>query len=361
MQPGTTYDFEFCRTASTRHTWCVVAGRLVPAILAGEDEANKLMLGDTQKEADRKQVDDGEEPTTCGSAQNDHPSRLPPLDSAGTTMKTISLRDGAQVSVLGQGTWKMGEGERDAKEEANALRLGIDLGMTLLDTAEMYADGRAEEVVAEAIRGQRERVFLVTKVYPHNASRKSLPAACERSLRRLGTDTVDLYLLHWRGRVPLAETVEAFERLREAGKVRAWGVSNFDVDDLEELGSSLPGCATDQILYNPEYRGPEFDLLPWSQAHRLPIMAYSPVGQGGSLLRHRAIAEVARRHDATPAQVCLAWVLRQEGVIAIPKASDTAHVRANAAALDLRLDAADLRAIDAAFPAPTAKSLLALL
>ncbi len=276
-------------------------------------------------------------------------------------MKTIPLPDGTQVSVLGQGTWKMGEGERDAKEEVAALRLGIDLGMTLIDTAEMYADGGAEEVVAEAIRGQRERVFLVTKVYPHNASRQGLPAACERSLRRLGTDAIDLYLLHWRGRVPLAETAEAFERLREAGKVRAWGVSNFDVDDLEELESSFPACATDQILYNPEYRGPEFDLLPWSRERKLPIMAYSPVGQGGSLLRHRAVVEVASRHDATLAQACLAWVLRQEGVIAIPKASDAAHVRANAAALAVELDDADLRAIDDAFPAPTAKSPLALL
>ena len=276
-------------------------------------------------------------------------------------MKTISLPNGVSVPVLGQGTWKMGEGERAAKAEADALRLGIDLGMTLIDTAEMYADGRSEEVVAEAISGQRERVFLVTKVYPHNASRKGLPAACERSLRRLETDVIDLYLLHWRGSVPLAETVEAFEHLREAGKIRAWGVSNFDVDDLEELGHHLPACATDQVLYNPEYRGPEFDLLPWSQEHKLPIMAYSPVGQGGSLLRHRAIAGVASRYDVTPAQVCLAWVLRQEGVIAIPKASDAAHVRANAAALSFTLDATDLSAIESSFPAPTAKTPLALL
>ena len=276
-------------------------------------------------------------------------------------MKTISLPNGTSVPVLGQGTWKMGEGERAAREEADALRLGINLGMTLIDTAEMYADGRSEEVVAGAIRGQRECVFLVTKVYPHNAGRQGLPAACERSLRRLDTDFIDLYLLHWRGSVPLAETVEAFERLRAAGKVRAWGVSNFDVDDLEELGGGLGECATDQILYNPEYRGPEFDLLPWSREHKMPVMAYSPVGQGGGLLRHRAIIEVARRHDATPAQVCLSWVLRQEGVIAIPKAGDAEHVRANAAALDLELDAADLRAIEGAFPAPTGKSPLALL
>ncbi len=276
-------------------------------------------------------------------------------------MKTLLLPDGTPVPMLGQGTWKMGEGERERQEEVKALRLGIDLGMTLLDTAEMYADGRAEEVVAEAIAGQRERVFLVTKVYPHNASRKGLPAACERSLRRLGTDRIDLYLLHWRGRVPLAETVGAFEGLREAGKIRAWGVSNFDVDDLEELGESAPACAADQILYNPEHRGPEFDLLPWCQERRLPIMAYSPVGQGGALLWHPAIAEVALRHGATPAQVCLAWVLRQEGVLAIPKASDGDHVRANAAALGVRLDDEDLRALDAAFPPPVRKQPLALL
>ncbi len=276
-------------------------------------------------------------------------------------MKTIQLPGGTPVPILGQGTWKMGEGERSAKEETAALRLGIDLGMTLIDTAEMYGDGRSEEVVASAIESQRERVFLVTKVYPHNASRKGLPAACERSLRRLRTDVIDLYLLHWRGSVPLAETVEAFEGLREAGKIRAWGVSNFDVDDLEELGPAAGACATDQILYNPEYRGPEFDLLPWCQQRQMPIMAYSPVGQGGRLLGHPTLVEIAQRHAATPAQVCLAWVLRQAGVLAIPKASDDDHVRANAAALDLKLDAADLNAIDRAFAPPRTKQPLALL
>ena len=276
-------------------------------------------------------------------------------------MKTIQLPDGTPLPVLGQGTWKMGEGERPAQEEASALRLGIDLGMTLIDTAEMYGDGRAEEVVASAIEGQRERVFLVTKVYPHNASRKGVPAACERSLRRLRTDVIDLYLLHWRGSVPLAETVEAFERLRKAGKIRAWGMSNFDVDDLEGLGLAVGACATNQILYNPEYRGPEFDLLPWCQQRQMPIMAYSPVGQGGRLLKHPTLVEIARRHGATPAQVCLAWVLRQAGVLAIPKASDETHVRANAAALDLELDAADLSAIDQAFPPSVTKRPLALL
>ena len=255
----------------------------------------------------------------------------------------------------------MGEGEREAKEEVTALRLGIDLGMTLIDTAEMYGDGRSEEVVGQAIAGQRERVFLVTKVYPHNASRKGLLAACERSLRRLGTDVIDLYLLHWRGSVPLAETITAFEGLREAGKIRAWGVSNFDVDDLTELGESAGACATDQILYNPEYRGPEFDLLPWCRERRMPVMAYSPVGQGGDLLRHPAIVDIARRHAVTPAQVCLAWVLRQEGVVAIPKASNEAHVRANAAALNVHLQPEDLRAMNAAFPPPETKRPLALL
>lgn len=276
-------------------------------------------------------------------------------------MKMISLPGGTSVSVLGQGTWKMGEGERDRDKEVAALRLGIDLGMTLIDTAEMYADGHAEEVVAEAIAGQRERVFLVTKVYPHNASKKGLPAACERSLRRLGTDTIDLYLLHWRGSVPLAETVAAFESLREAGKIRAWGVSNFDVDDLGELGENAGACATDQILYNPEHRGAEFDLLPWCRDHRMPVMAYSPVGQGGGLLRHPVIVDIARRHEATPAQVCLAWVLRQKGVLAIPKASDGTHVRANAGALGIELDEQDLHAIDRAFDPPAAKHRLEML
>ena len=276
-------------------------------------------------------------------------------------MKTLPLPDGTAVPVLGQGTWKMGEGERSPGEEAAALRLGIDLGMTLLDTAEMYADGHSEEIVAQAIAGQRDRVFLVTKVYPHNAGRKSLPAACERSLRRLGTDHLDLYLLHWRGSVPLAETVAAFEALREQGKIRRWGVSNFDVDDLEELGPALADCAIDQILYNPEYRGPEFDLLPWSRKSNLPLMAYSPVGQGGRLLKHRALVEIAQQHGATPAQVALAWVLRQPGVIAIPKASDEAHVRANAAVLELRLTEANIAAMDDSFPPPTHKQSLALL
>ncbi|CAD5109142.1 aldo/keto reductase [Zestomonas carbonaria] len=260
---------------------------------------------------------------------------------------------GTQVPVIGQGTWRMGEVRGERKREVAALQRGIELGLTLIDTAEMYGEGGAEEVVGEAIQGRREQVFLVSKVYPHNASQRGVPAACERSLRRLGTETIDLYLLHWRGPHPLEETVEAFERLREQGKIRRWGVSNFDVDDLEELGE--PACATNQVLYNPEARGLEFDLLPWQQRHGMPLMAYCPVGQGGRLLRHPALLEIAERHGATPAQVALAWATRQPGVIAIPKAVDAEHLRQNAGAAGLRLDETDLARIDAAYPPPTRK------
>ncbi len=278
-------------------------------------------------------------------------------------MRRIPLPDGTTVSAIGQGTWKIGEGERPAKAEADALRLGIDLGMTLIDTAEMYGDGASEEVVAQAIAGQRDRVYLVTKVYPHNASRTGVPAACARSLKRLGTDAIDLYLLHWRGGVPLAETVAAFEKLRAEGKIRAWGVSNLDPDDMAELlavkGSGA--CAVNQILYNPEYRGIEFDLLPWLGRKNIPAMAYSPVGQGGRLLRHPALASVARRHSATPAQIALAWGLRHAHVISIPKAADAAHVRANAAAAAITLTAQDFAEIDAAFKPPGRATALATL
>jgi len=259
---------------------------------------------------------------------------------------------------LGQGTWRMGEGRRSCAEEAAALRLGLDLGMTLIDTAEMYGEGAAEEVVADAIAGHRDRVFLVSKVYPHNASRAGVAAACARSLKRLRTDRLDLYLLHWRGGVPLAETVAGFEALREAGHIRAWGVSNFDVGDMRELP---PGCAANQVLYNVEARGIEFDLLPWSQAHGTPVMAYSPVGQGGALLRSKALVEIGRRHGMTAAQVAIAWTLRQPGVVSIPKAGDSAHVRENAAALGVQLTEGDLAEIDAAFPPPRRKQPLEML
>jgi diketogulonate reductase-like aldo/keto reductase len=278
-------------------------------------------------------------------------------------MRTVRLPNGREVSAIGQGTWKMGEGQRNARDEEAALRLGIDLGMTLIDTAEMYGDGRTEEIVGRAIAGQRDRVFVVSKVYPHNASRTGVPAACARSLKRLGTDHIDLYLLHWRGGVPLAETVIAFEALREQGKIGAWGVSNFDVDDMEELAALAQGgaCATDQVLYHPGSRGIEFDLLPWCAGHRIPVMAYSPVGQAGRLLRSPALAEVAARHSATPAQIAIAWGLRSSTVISIPKAGDAVHVRENAAASDIVLSAADLATIDAGFPPPRRKQGLGML
>ncbi|MCU1758574.1 aldo/keto reductase [Pseudomonas sp. 14P_8.1_Bac3] len=265
---------------------------------------------------------------------------------------------GASVLVIGQGTWRMGEDRARHREEVAALRLGIELGLTLIDTAEMYAEGGAEAVVGEAIAGLRDQVFLVSKVYPHNAGRKGIPQACERSLRRLNTDYIDLYLLHWRGQYPLEETVEAFERLREDGKIGRWGVSNFDVDDLQELAS--PACATNQVLYNLEERGIEFDLLPWCQQHRQPLMAYCPIGQGGRLLAHPTLQQVAARHAATPAQVALAWILRQDGVIAIPKAVRPEHVHLNARAAQLQLEAGDLEALDQAFRAPQRKQRLAM-
>jgi len=248
----------------------------------------------------------------------------------------------------------MGERPRRRKEEIAALRTGLDLGMTLIDTAEMYADGGAEELVAEAIAGRRDEVFLVTKVLPSNATRRGTVAACERSLQRLQTDRIDLYLLHWREETPLEEALEGFERLSRAGKIRYWGVSNFDVADMEEV-VVLPGgaeVAADQVLYNLSRRGIEHDLLPWCRRRRIPIMAYSPIEEG-RLVRHRALKTVATRHDATPGQVALAWVLRQDGDIAIPKAGTPEHVRENRAALDLRLSKEDLVALDRAFPPPT--------
>jgi diketogulonate reductase-like aldo/keto reductase len=278
--------------------------------------------------------------------------------------RTVALPDGTPdgktVPVLGQGTWHMGERGGAAKDEAAALRLGIDLGMTLIDTAEMYGDGGAEQVVAQAIAGQRDKIFLVSKVYPHNASRAGVPAACDRSLKRLNTDRIDLYLLHWRGSHPLAETVGAFEKLKEAGKIGAWGVSNFDVGDMQELAGLKAGadCATNQVLYHPDSRGIEYDLLPWCLEHRMPMMAYSPIGQAGRLLRSTALRNVAERHDATPAQIAIAWGLRHPHVISIPKAVDPVHVRQNAAAGEITLTEEDLAAIDADHPPPRHKQSL---
>ncbi|WP_386082718.1 aldo/keto reductase [Vreelandella sp. F11] len=267
-------------------------------------------------------------------------------------MQTIEL-GGESVPRIGQGTWHMGENAGQRQAEVRALREGLDLGMTLIDTAEMYAEGGAEEVVGQAFQGRRDEVYLVSKVYPHNASAEGVQAACERSLRRLGTDTIDLYLLHWRGQYPLSETVEAFEQLREQGKILRWGVSNFDIDDLAELDA--PACATNQVLYNPEARGIEYDLLPWQAQHNMPLMAYCPIGQGGTLLRDATLQHIADKHNATTAQVALAWALRHPGVIAIPKAVNLDHLRQNAKADTVRLDDDDLAQIDAAFPPPTRK------
>lgn len=275
-------------------------------------------------------------------------------------MRSATLPDGAPLPALGQGTWRMGEGGASLAEEADALRLGLDLGMTLIDTAEMYGDGAAERVVGQAVAGRRDEAFLVSKVLPSNAGRAGVAAACARSLKRLGTDRIDLYLLHWRGGVPLAETVEAFERLVAAGHIRRWGVSNLDVADMEALPPG-GGCAANQVLYNPENRGIEFDLLPWCRARGVPVMAYSPVGQGGRLLRSPALRRVAERRGATPAQVAIAWTLRAPGVVSIPKAASAAHVRENAAAAALLLDEADLAEIDAAYAPPRRKLALQVL
>ncbi len=276
-------------------------------------------------------------------------------------MTKLAMADGTAVPPLGQGTWHMGEKGADRAREADALRLGLDLGMSLIDTAEMYAGGGAEEVVAAAVAGRRDAAFLVSKVYPHNAGGRKLEEACERSLRRLKVETIDLYLLHWRGGIPLADTVAGFERMHAAGKIRRWGGSNLDVEDLEELGPALAGCATDQVLYNLEARGIEFDLLPFCRGRGMPVMAYSPVGQGHALLRHKALGAVAARHGAAPAQVAIAWTLRAPGVVSIPKAALAEHVRQNAAARELRLTAQDLSELDAAFPPPKRKRALAIL
>jgi diketogulonate reductase-like aldo/keto reductase len=277
--------------------------------------------------------------------------------------RRVALPDGTAIAALGQGTWHMGERGADRAAQAAALRLGIELGMTLIDTAEMYADGGAEEVVAEAMRGQRDQVFLVSKVYPHNASFHGVQDACARSLRRLKTDRIDLYLLHLPGSHPVEQTIAGFQALRRAGHIRHWGVSNFDAAGMRAVRAAPGGsdCATDQVLYHPDERGIEFDLLPWCAAQAMPVMAYSPVGQAGRLLRSAALAAVGARHGATPAQVAIAWAMRGGDVIAIPKAADPAHVRLNAAAGRLALTAADLAAIDAAHPPPRRRQNLAML
>lgn len=271
------------------------------------------------------------------------------------------------MPVLGQGTWRMGEDRSRRQAEVAALRYGLDLGMNLIDTAEMYGEGGAEEVVAEAIADRREEVFVVSKVYPHNATRRGAIEACERSLRRLKTDYIDLYLLHWRGDVPLAETVEAFQQLKEMGKILEHGVSNFDVSDMEEW-MSLPGgdeVATNQVLYNLAHRGIEWELIPWSRERSIPIMAYSPVAPNAQMQKRmfndRNVKSIAVEHSATPAQIALAWVLRERDIIAIPKASQPQHIRANREALDIQLTKEDLAKLDHSFPPPKRKVPLEML
>ena len=276
-------------------------------------------------------------------------------------MKTVALPDGTQVPALGQGTWNMGDSATTRAAEIAALREGIERGMTLIDTAEMYGDGRSEDLVGEAIADVRDRVFLVSKALPQNASRARLRKACEASLERLGVEQLDLYLLHWRGPVPLAETVEAMERLVADGLIARWGVSNLDADDMAELvAAGGAACATDQILYNLTRRGPELELLPWLGSRGIPVMAYSPVEQG-RLLGNATLRAIAAEFDATPAQVALAWVLRDPAMIAIPKAGSVAHVRDNHAALDLALDGVLVDRLEAAFPRPTKRRALEML
>jgi diketogulonate reductase-like aldo/keto reductase len=270
----------------------------------------------------------------------------------------VTLPGGEKVPALGLGTWRMGEDRSRRRGEVAALREGIDLGMTLIDSAEMYADGGAERVVGEAIKGRRDDVFIVTKLYPHNATPERMSAACERSLRRLGTDRIDLYLVHWRSDVPLGTMLRGFRQLLREKKIRYAGVSNFDVSDLGELARlrhGLEAIAANEVLYNLERQGVEMDVLPWMRRHRRPVIAYSPLEEG--LLSHRThppLAALAERHDATPAQIALAWVIRRRGVIAIPKAAKVSHVRELRGAAGIRLGKRDLEELDSAFPPPTA-------
>ncbi|OHV76572.1 aldo/keto reductase [Rhizobium sp. LCM 4573] len=275
---------------------------------------------------------------------------------------TITLPSGAKIPALGLGTWQMGEEPRKAGIEAESLKRGIDLGMTLIDTAEMYAEGGAERIVGKAIEGRRDKVFLVSKVYPWNASRDGVIAACERSLERMGTDRIDLYLLHWRGQHPLGETVAGFETLRQQGKIGAWGVSNFDQDDMEELMELPDGanCATNQVLYNLSRRGIEYDLLPWCRERNIPVMAYSPIEQG-RLARNAELIRIAKAYQATPAQVALAFLVKRQGVIAIPKTANPDRIDENREAISLEISEEDWAALDRAFPPPRGKTPLEMI
>jgi diketogulonate reductase-like aldo/keto reductase len=270
------------------------------------------------------------------------------------TARSIALPSGEKVVALGQGTWHFAEDQARWPEEVASIRLGVDLGLTVIDTAEMYGDGAAEVLVGEAIAGRRKEVFLVDKVLPHHATRAGTVRACEASLGRLGVDYLDLYLLHWRGSIPLVETIQGFAELKREGKIRHWGVSNLDLDDMVEL-TAVPGgdeVQTNQILYNLTRRGPEYALLPWLAQHGIPTMAYSPIEQG-RLIESPTLQPIAQRHNATPAQIALAWVLQHDGVIAIPRAGTLTHVRQNAAARGIELTRDDLHTLDRAFPPPT--------
>jgi diketogulonate reductase-like aldo/keto reductase len=277
-------------------------------------------------------------------------------------LPSVRLPSGESVPAFGQGTWHMGEDRRRAADEEAALKLGIELGINLIDTAEMYGSGAAEEIVARAIAGKRDRLFIVSKVLPHNASQKGVVEACERSLKRLKTDHIDLYLLHWRGSVPLAETIAGFARLQRDGKIRHHGVSNFSTEDMKEWVGLAGGesVASNQILYNLGRRGPEWELIPWCRQRSISIMAYTPLEQG-RMLGNPALTEVASRHGVSAAQVALAWLLRQDGMIVIPKATQPAHVRDNRGALDLALDEGDLAALHRAFPPPKGRTALGML
>jgi len=275
------------------------------------------------------------------------------MAAAAPLARTVRLADGIECPAFGMGTWRMGEAKATRAAEIEALQAGLDAGVKLIDTAEMYGEGEAETIVAAALAGRRDAVFVVSKVYPHNASRAGTVAACERSLKRLATDRIDLYLLHWPGRHPLEETVAGFEQLKRAGKIRSWGVSNFDISEIEAVSRVTGGkaCATNQVLYNLARRGIEAGLQAACAARKMPIMAYSPLDQA-RIPRKSALSDIARRHNATPAQIMLAWAARDPTTIVIPKATGKAHLAENIAAMALRLDKADLAALDAAFPPP---------
>jgi diketogulonate reductase-like aldo/keto reductase len=278
--------------------------------------------------------------------------------------RLVQLTDGTPLPRLGQGTWYMGDQPSKRNEEIQTLRLGVELGMNLIDTAEMYGEGNSESMVGEAITGIRDDVFLVSKVYPHHAGLKHIALSCESSLKRLKTDRLDLYLLHWRGNVPLSETIEGMERMVDEGRILRWGVSNFDTADMEQLSRQLRGtrCMVNQVLYHLGSRGIEYDLLPWQREHHMPIMAYCPLAQAGTLRRglldHKVVKDIAEHYGIKPLQLLLAWTIRNDQVMAIPKASTTAHVTQNAATANIQLLEEDIRKLDAIFPKPTKKAAL---